>query len=176
MTSVVSQVTGQGSSIGSMSTWHASGPKFDPHVRHILWQNISYMFQVNLHKKIYSWKMKLEAIIKSKNEPTHEILALFVLHKKIHSWNTHVQPYSGARCLVFGHTLRLLPYFMCANSEGSGELCICAVLPEPLLLTYAISTIVSWAGSNDHVNCVSSFPFQQFGNGGGGRCPRNWGK
>ena len=27
----------------------------------------------------------------------------------------------GARCLIFGRTLRLLPYFMCANSEGSGE-------------------------------------------------------
>ena len=26
-----------------------------------------------------------------------------------------------ARCLIFGWTLRLLPYFMCANSEGSGE-------------------------------------------------------
>ena len=31
------------------------------------------------------------------------------------------QSTSGARCLIFGRTLRLLPYFMCANSEGSGE-------------------------------------------------------
>ena len=29
-------VTGCGSSIGSVSAWHASGPEFDPHVRHIL--------------------------------------------------------------------------------------------------------------------------------------------
>ena len=28
---------------------------------------------------------------------------------------------SGARCLIFGQTFRLLPYFLCANSEGSGE-------------------------------------------------------
>ena len=28
--------TGRGSSIGSVSAWHASGPEFDPHVRHIL--------------------------------------------------------------------------------------------------------------------------------------------
>ena len=28
--------TGCGSSIGSMSAWHASGPEFDPHIRHIL--------------------------------------------------------------------------------------------------------------------------------------------
>ena len=27
---------GRGSSIGSVSAWHASGPEFDPHVRHIL--------------------------------------------------------------------------------------------------------------------------------------------
>ena len=28
--------TGRGSSIGSESAWHASGPEFDPHVRYIL--------------------------------------------------------------------------------------------------------------------------------------------
>ena len=33
----------------------------------------------------------------------------------------HVQPSSGTRCLLFGRTLRLLPYFICANSQGSGE-------------------------------------------------------
>ena len=27
---------GRGSSIGSEFAWHASGPEFDPHVRHIL--------------------------------------------------------------------------------------------------------------------------------------------
>ena len=35
--------------------------------------------------------------------------------------NTHAQPFSRDRCLIFGRTQRLLPYFMCANSEGSGE-------------------------------------------------------
>ena len=39
------------------------------------------------------------------------------------SSNAHAQPSSGARCLIFGHTLRLLPYFiMCANSKGSGSI------------------------------------------------------
>ena len=38
-----------------------------------------------------------------------------------HSSNAHAQPPSGARCLIFGRTLRLLPYFMWTNSEGSGE-------------------------------------------------------
>ena len=46
----------------------------------------------------------------------------------------------GARCPIFGRTLRLPPYFMCANSEGSGE---------TALVAYVISTIISWAGSND---------------------------
>ena len=30
------ELTGRGSSIGSVFAWHASGPDFDPHVRHIL--------------------------------------------------------------------------------------------------------------------------------------------
>ena len=30
------RLTGRGSSIRSVSAWHASGPEFDPHVRHIL--------------------------------------------------------------------------------------------------------------------------------------------
>ena len=36
------RLAGRGSSIGSMSAWHASGPKFDPHVRHSLsWRQFS---------------------------------------------------------------------------------------------------------------------------------------
>ena len=38
-----------------------------------------------------------------------------------HSSYSHAQQSSGARCLIFGWAHRLLPYFMCANSEGSGE-------------------------------------------------------
>ena len=29
-------LAGHGSSIGSVAAWHASGPEFDPHIRHIL--------------------------------------------------------------------------------------------------------------------------------------------
>ena len=32
-------------------------------------------------------------------------------------FNAHAQPSSGARCLIFGQILCLLPNFMCANSE-----------------------------------------------------------
>ena len=34
----------------------------------------------------------------------------------------HAQPSSGDRCLIFARTLHLLIYFMCLNSEGSGEI------------------------------------------------------
>ena len=72
---------------------------------------------------------------KSSFEPAHEIMVLFALYKHIHA-----QPSSGARCLIFGRTLRLLPYFMCANSEGSGETRGCTGWPEPSLVAYVIST------------------------------------
>ena len=36
-------------------------------------------------------------------------------------FKVHTQPSNGVRCLIFGRTLYLLPYFMCANSEGSDE-------------------------------------------------------
>ena len=54
-------------------------------------------------------------------EPAHEIRALFVLRNLTHSSNARARPSTGAKCLIFCRTLRLLPYFMCANSEGSGE-------------------------------------------------------
>ena len=44
-------------------------------------------------------------------------MVLFFLRKPI--LQMHMR--SGARCLIFGRTLRLLPYFMWSNSEGSGE-------------------------------------------------------
>ena len=37
------------------------------------------------------------------------------------SWNALAQPSNAATRLIFGQTLHLLPYVMCANSEGSGE-------------------------------------------------------
>ena len=48
-------------------------------------------------------------------------MVLFVVCKLILQTHNHVQPSSGARYLIFGLTLRLLSYVMCANSEGSGD-------------------------------------------------------
>ena len=54
------------------------------------------------------------------------------------------QQSTGAIRLIFGQTLSLFPYFMCANSKGSAQ-----SPPEPSLFAYAISTctIISWPGS-----------------------------
>ena len=49
------------------------------------------------------------------------LMAMFMLTICYISLNVHTQPCSGARCLIFGWTLCLLPSFICANSEGSGK-------------------------------------------------------
>ena len=52
-------------------------------------------------------------------EPAYEIIALFVLRKLILQMRMRSHPVGLD--VSFGRTLRLLPYFMYANSEGSGE-------------------------------------------------------
>ena len=53
-------------------------------------------------------------------EPSQEIMALFVLRKLI--LQTHMRSHPvGLDVGFFGRTLLLLPYFMCVNSESSGE-------------------------------------------------------
>ena len=56
----------------------------------------------------------------------------------LYSSNVHMQPSSGARCLIFGRTLSPFPYFMCANSEGSGD------TPPPHLTTFEPPVPKSW--------------------------------
>ena len=52
-------------------------------------------------------------------EPCHKIMVLFI---PVNSYLKRAcSATEWARCLIFGQTLRLLPYFMWANSEGSGE-------------------------------------------------------
>ena len=55
-----------------------------------------------------------------KNEPCHEIMVLFVLRKLILQTGMRSH-HMGLDVCCFGWTLRLLPYFMCVNSEDSGE-------------------------------------------------------
>ena len=79
----------------------------------------------------------------------HEIMAFFILSRLVIQTRMHSHPARvrvRARCLIFGRTLRLLPYFMCANSQGSGKTAQMRRLPEPWLVASVISTIISWAG------------------------------
>ena len=85
--------------------------------------------------------------LRKPNELSHEVMAHFIFRKLFFS-NAHVQLSSGSRCLIFGRTLRQLPHFMCANSEGYGKTAQMRGSPEPSLVAYVISTIISWAGSN----------------------------
>ena len=68
-----------------------------------------------------------------------------------HSSNVHAQPSSGARCLIFGRTLRLLAFFMYTNSKGSGETARMCRLAWAFAGHHVISTIISWAGSSDQL-------------------------
>ena len=79
-------------------------------------------------------------------EPAHEIMALFILCKLILQTRMCSHP-MGLDVWFFGRTLCLIPYFMCANSEGSGGTArACLILRwSPMWL----STIISRAGSTD---------------------------
>ena len=61
------------------------------------------------------------------------------------SSNVHALPSSQATCLIFGQTLRLLPYFMCANSEALVRLGRCTGSPEPWLVACdKYHNLMSW--------------------------------
>ena len=48
----------------------------------------------------------------------NHLMRLWYFPSSVNSFlNAHARPSSGARCLMFG----LLPQFMCANRQGSGE-------------------------------------------------------
>ena len=73
------------------------------------------------------------------------------------SSNAHAQPSSGPRCLIF---VRPFVYFhtSCGRTvKALVRLPGCAGSPEPSLVVYVISTIISWAGSFMifHVPCTS---------------------
>ena len=65
-----------------------------------------------------------------------------------HSSEVHAQPSNGARCLIFGQTRRLFPYFMCANSEGSGETARMCRLTWAFAGRLCDKYHISWACSN----------------------------
>ena len=102
---------------------------------------VSSLDKLNLTESVFLYTVRRF----TSNEQAHEIMVLFVLCKLVLQTSMRSHPV-GLDVWIFGQTLRLLPYFMCANSEGG-----CADSPEPSLVAYVISTIISWAGSNDVV-------------------------
>ena len=55
---------------------------------------------------------------------------------KTHSSNAHAQPSGGARCQIFGRTLRLLPFFSVQTAKALARLRGCVGSPEPSLVAY----------------------------------------
>ena len=87
--------------------------------------------------------------------PLHmsHLMRLWYFSSSVNSFFKHAwAAIQWGRCLIFGRTLCLLSYFICANSEVSGETCGCAGSPEPSLVAYVISTIISLAGLY-HIEC-----------------------
>ena len=76
-------------------------------------------FMITIPVSWYS-RNTVEQTRKQTNEPCREIMVLFVLRKLILQTRMRSQPV-GDICLIFGRILRLLQYFMRANSEESGE-------------------------------------------------------
>ena len=79
-------------------------------------------------------------------EPTHEIMALFVLRKLILQTRMRSHPvgldvWFLVGPFVYFHTSCVRPAKVVVRLRR------CAGSPEPLLLAYVISTIISWAGS-----------------------------
>ena len=104
--------------------------------------SLCWFCHVAAHLHRSSVKLKRQNIIRDTwNEPTHEIMALFVLRKLILQTRMRCHPVWLDVWFLVG------PFVYCANSEGSGETSRMRRLPEPSLFAYAITTIISWAGS-----------------------------
>ena len=79
-------------------------------------------------------------------EPTHWILALFVLRKFILLIRMHRHPVGLDVWFLVGPFVYF--YSSCEQTaKALARLHVCTGSPEPSLVTYAISTIISWAGS-----------------------------
>ena len=77
------------------------------------------------------------------NELAHEIMALFVLRKLILQMHMRSQ-FSGARCLIFLVGPIIYFHTSCVRTATAlARLRECAGSPEPPLVAYVISTIIS---------------------------------
>ena len=89
------------------------------------------------------------------NEPSHEIMTLFVLRKLILQTRMRSHPVRLDLWFLVGpfvnfHTLRERKAKALARLRG------CAGSPEPSLVAFVINTIISWAGSNYNKRSIKS--------------------
>ena len=101
----------------------------------------------------------LTAVSGKKNEPSHEIMVLFVLCKlslqtRMHSHPVGIDVWFLVRPFVYFQTTCVRTAKALARLRG------CTGSPEPWLVDYVISIIISWAGSywdSNFVECTTSF-------------------
>ena len=87
------------------------------------------------------------------NEPAHEIMVLFVLRKLILQTRMRSHPTGLDVPFLVGPFVHF--HTSCVRTaKALVRLRGCAGSPEPSLVAYVISTIISWAGSNYH--CTGS--------------------
>ena len=121
---------------------------------HILLKNM-------LH--IVWWSLRFTIILPT-FEPAHEIMALFVLRKLILQTRMRSHPVGQDVWFLVGPFL----YFHTScvrTAKALVRLHRCTGLPEPSLVAYVISTIISWAGSfvhSDKGHCAVCFFLLEF--------------
>ena len=107
------------------------------------------------HHSLWSQRLKIQHQRINAFEPCHEIMVLFVLHKLILQTRMRSQPVG----LDVGFLVGPFIYFHTScvrTAKALVRLRGCAGSPEPSLVAYVISTIISWAGSFDvvHQRCT----------------------
>ena len=119
----------------------------------VLWRRIKFTHQSVLKE----WEIQTShsmwqaeqchfVILKMTNEPSHEIMVLFVLRKlilqnRMRSHPVGLDVWYLVSPFVYLHTSCV------RTAKALGRLRGCAGSSEPLLVAYVISTIISWAGS-----------------------------
>ena len=126
---------------------------------HLAWERVScqlFFFLCVIHKYIWRYRFSfaitfslcMSRLCKLVVEPSHEIMALFVLRKDI--LQTRMRSHPVGLDVLF--VVRPFVYFhtSCMRTvKALVRLLGCASSPKPSLVAYVISIIISWAGSFD---------------------------
>ena len=123
-----------------------SATDISPDMKHDSWTCIIMVSHKHITDRIVllrSEKGKQQTL----NEPAREIMALFILHKlilqmRMRSYPVGLNVWFLVWPFVYFHTSCVRTAKALARLHG------CAGSPEPSLVAYVISTIISWAGSN----------------------------